>query len=362
MEIGLLWAAVALLGVLIIGSAVVLVQLVKQQGRLLLRLEALESPGAADALQVHRSGGGQPAPPSGRDVGSAVEPFLLATADGETLSLDDLRGRDALLVHWHPQCGYCRQIAPELAGIEPKLRDRGTELVLLSYGDPEVNRALTGEYGLRARICLQEEGQPIPAFEGLGTPVAYLLDGDGSIAAPLAFGALDVPELARAAAVGRRRLPSERRLGESRLLRTGLPPATVAPPFTLPTIDGTQVALADFRGRRTLLVFSDPDCGPCNELAPQLGEFYREHGDDLAIVMVSRGGVDENRRKAFEHRLEFPVAIQPGRRVAKDYGIFATPVAFLIDEEGVIARDVAEGTPEVLGLARDAVAREEARL
>jgi hypothetical protein len=37
----------------------------------------------------------------------------------------------------------------------------------------------------------------------------------------------------------------------------------------------------------------------------------------------------------------------------KEYGIFAAPVAFLIGEDGVIARDVAKGVEEIVALARD---------
>ena len=50
--------------------------------------------------------------------------------------------------------------------------------------------------------------------------------------------------------------------------------------------------------------------------------------------------------------------LQPGWRLSKEYGIFATPVAFLIDEEGVIERDVARGPTEILALAREALSAE----
>ena len=66
--------------------------------------------------------------------------------------------------------------------------------------------------------------------------------------------------------------------------------------------------------------------------------------------MVSRGSAEENREKCDEHGIDFEVGLQPGWRVSKEYGIFATPVAFLVDEEGVIARDVAKGSDEVLAL------------
>jgi peroxiredoxin len=68
-------------------------------------------------------------------------------------------------------------------------------------------------------------------------------------------------------------------------------------------------------------------------------------------VVVSRGDLEANREKAKERGIEFPVVIQNGWRVSKQYGIFATPIAFLIDEDGVIAAKVAKGREEILQLA-----------
>jgi hypothetical protein len=45
--------------------------------------------------------------------------------------------------------------------------------------------------------------------------------------------------------------------------------------------------------------------------------------------------------------------LQERWKLSKEYGIFATPVAFLIDENGVIARNVSQGTDEILALARE---------
>jgi peroxiredoxin len=105
-----------------------------------------------------------------------------------------------------------------------------------------------------------------------------------------------------------------------------------------------------------LLVFSDPHCGPCEELLPHLARLHREHRDNgLAVVMVGRGKVEENRHKAEAHGLEFPVVLQKKWEISREYGIFATPVAFLIGEDGVIARDVAQGTDQILALAPNGI-------
>ena len=49
--------------------------------------------------------------------------------------------------------------------------------------------------------------------------------------------------------------------------------------------------------------------------------------------------------------------MQKGWEISLKYGIFATPVAFLINEQGVVIRDVAQGMDAILALAREGIAR-----
>jgi peroxiredoxin len=136
----------------------------------------------------------------------------------------------------------------------------------------------------------------------------------------------------------------------SRIGRNGLAAGTLAPVFRLPRVDGGELALDKYRGRRVLLVFSDPDCGPCNELAPELERLHCG-SPDLQVVMVSRGDHQTNQSKVAEHELTFPVVLQRRWEISRDYAMFATPVAYLIDEQGLTAADVAVGGGAILGLA-----------
>jgi peroxiredoxin len=108
----------------------------------------------------------------------------------------------------------------------------------------------------------------------------------------------------------------------------------------------------ELQGQRVLLVFSDPHCGPCNYLAPELEKFHRGHAD-ISLVMISRGEPKENRAKVKEHKLAFPVVLQQRWEISRLYAMFATPIAYLIDEAGVITHDVAVGVGPILGLMAD---------
>jgi peroxiredoxin len=177
---------------------------------------------------------------------------------------------------------------------------------------------------------------------------------------------------------------SNRSLARSKVKRDGLKAGTPAPDFRLPCLDGTERALHDFRGRRVLLVFSDPHCGPCQTLAPDLEEFHRttlrkdpspqpsprptgrgsateepvwERGTtaketslDVQVVMISRGEPKENRTNVKEHGLRFPVLLQQRWEISRLYAIFATPVAYVLDEQGVIVKNVAVGVEPIQAL------------
>jgi peroxiredoxin len=348
------WVLLGLLLVAVLSMAWSLLHVLRQHGRLLLRVEALEARVSADEGLGQAEHG-----PAGLLPATPFPPFRLPSLDDGEVALEQFRGERVLLVHWSPDCGYCRQIAADLAGLQETLRKRRTELVLVSYGSREANRTLLEEHGLTCRVLLQRDGATVEGFAHMGTPVAYLLDEKGRVAKPVAVGARDVPELAAHAAGRRMRLHAQRPISESRIEREGLRAGTPAPPFELPDLAGGKVSLAEQRGRRVLLVFSDPDCGPCEELLPELARLHRERPNDGSrVVMVSRGGLEENRRKAEAFGLEFPIAVQSGWKLSKKYGIFATPVAFLIDEEGVIERDVARGRSEILSLADKALSAE----
>ena len=334
-------------------------QLIKQQGRILLRLDKIEQGQVTDSV-AHQSEN-----EAGLDefVGTDFPPFTFPDLSGNAVRLEDFRGKQILLVNWNFECGFCDSIAPELARLQDSLEKQNVQLLLLGYGDRESNRKLASKHGLKCPILLSKDDQTPKPFEHRGTPVAYLLDETGRVARSLANGADQVLELANrmsapreggseSASRNRKKLQTERSLGESRLKRDGLKAGTPAPIFRLPDLQGRFVSLEDYRGQRLLLVFSDPQCGPCDELAAELPRLHQAHAaNGLALLLVGRGNAEENRRKATQFGIKFPVVLQEQWKLSKEYGIFATPVAFLIDEKGVIARDVAVGRDAILALA-----------
>jgi peroxiredoxin len=258
-------------------------------------------------------------------------------------------------------------MVPDLAALLAEGGMDRTAPVLISTGDAEENRKLVEKYGIKCLVLLQKEMEIASQYRAQGTPMGYRIDGSGRIASELTVGAEPLLRLAadgtppsqeHAAATngsGPQGARDYRSLAASRLNRKGLKAGARAPEFRLPRLDGGELSLKDFRGRRLLLVFSDPNCGPCAELAPHLQEIHLER-PELNVLVISRGDVEENCAKASELGLTFPIVLQQKWEVSLQYAMFATPIGYLIDEEGILLSDVAVGVETILALAEEPVA------
>lgn len=131
----------------------------------------------------------------------------------------------------------------------------------------------------------------------------------------------------------------------------GLPAGTPAPAFALPNLDGQAVSLSDLRDRTQdlLLVFTDPDCGPCTALLPQVGEWQRERPGGLRLVVISRGEPADNKAHAEQHGL-VDVLIQNDREISELYAVSATPGALVVAADGTIASAAHAGEDQIRAL------------
>ena len=321
--------------------------LMAQHGRVLMRLDALEKQLGEEGLIAPRPDariGGVPA-------GSVLNDFCLPKLGGGTVTLHQWRGSRVLLIFVHPECSFSRELLAEISSMPQRVQDPVP--ILISSGDPARNRRLFEEYPVPYAVLLQEDHEVQSLYDLRGTPTGYLVDRDGRTAMHALVGAEALLERLRPAESrthAKARGKAWRPVEESQLKRNGLEAGTPAPDFTLPRLDGGEVSLRDYRGSRVLLVFSDPGCGPCMQLAPKLEELHRGT-DDVRVLIVSRGSVEANQKKAAELGLSFPIVLQRHWEISRAYAMFATPLGYLIDETGVLSSGAALGGAAILKLA-----------
>src|SRR5215212_5961913 len=100
---------------LLAGQWTFLVHLLQQNGRLLVRLEALEASLAAGGSVAPSQNGTPVHQAEGLPVGSEAPDFNLSGLHGETLTLNALRssGKPVMMLFTDPGCGPCNALLPE---------------------------------------------------------------------------------------------------------------------------------------------------------------------------------------------------------------------------------------------------------
>lgn len=335
-------AITALAAVALAGMAWLLIDLLLQNGRLLLRIEALESAVATGGSMPTRAAAGLP-------IGTPAPAFQLPGLRGEMMTLDALRaaGKPVLLVFSDPNCGACNALMPEI-GRWQREHAQTLTVAVIGRGALEANRAKSVEHGLE-RVLLQEDREVAQAYEAQATPTGVLVRADGTIADAAAQGSEAIPALV-AQQVGQRPLtllpmanghavpspPPAPNIGEA------------APSVSLPDLDGKDVTLSDFAGQRTLVHFWNPGCGFCQRMLDDLKAWeVAAPAQSPALLVVLTGTAEANRAMGLRARLVLDQGFNTGRA----FGVQGTPAAVLVDAAGRIASEIAIGAPAVLALA-----------
>ena len=333
----------------------------RQNGRLLLRLDALEASLARTGLQAGPAARPAPADPHvGLPVGAPSPTFQLDRLDGGTSTTAELLelGRPLALAFVDPQCGPCAALLPELARWEGELAEQVT-LALITAGTMEANNRLLGGYGL-GHVLLQKGREVSEAYQAHGTPSMVLVEPGGLISSPVAPGRDAIRRLMSRFAVGQRQPGDvERRSGPAGRNGSngdqqgggiGLQPriGQPAPDLPLADLDGRQVSVASFRGHPTLVLFWNPTCGFCQNMLDDLKTWEASRSDrSPRLLVVSTGSVEANRAMG----LRGPVTLDIGFGSGRAFGAGGTPSAVLVDKDGRIASEVAVGAAAVLALA-----------
>jgi len=114
--------------------------------------------------------------------------------------------------------------------------------------------------------------------------------------------------------------------------------------FTLTTLDGKKVSLADYKGRPVLLNFWATWCAPCKVEMPWFEEFNKKYaGQNLAIVGITEDAVskDEIAKAVQKTGVTYPILLTDSK-VDSAYGaVNYLPTSFYIDRTGKIVAQTA---------------------
>lgn len=360
-------------GVLVLGLLAAqwwfLLHLMRQNGRLLVRLEALESNHAIDGIVPSPNGAAHQLA-AGLPVGTTAPDFALPDLDGETLTLDDLRasGKPVILLFTDPNCGPCTALLPDIGRWQREHSEK-VRISPISRGTVEENRAKSEEHEL-AGVLMQEDREVSEAYEAYGTPSAVFVRPDGTIGSLLVGGSEAIGELVNrvvqeparvpllagapdpnAAHNGNRPCP---KCGKRHPVEEAAPTMQPAleigepvPEIELKDLAGNDVSLKNFEGEETLVLFWNPGCGFCQQMLPDLKEWEENKPEDAPGLLVVSAGTREANE---EMGLDSPVALDRELSTGRVFGAAGTPSAVLVDAEGRVASEVGVGAPAILEL------------
>ncbi len=99
--------------------------------------------------------------------------------------------------------------------------------------------------------------------------------------------------------------------------------------------DGNTIRLEDFRGKVVFLNFWATWCIPCRLEMPAMERLYQEFkGRGLVVLAVNvQEGPQAVRAFLREHKLTFPVVLDPKGAAAMTYLVHGLPATYLIDRK-----------------------------
>lgn len=135
------------------------------------------------------------------------------------------------------------------------------------------------------------------------------------------------------------------------------PESGPAPDFTLTALDGSQIHLADLKGKVVVVNFWASWCGPCRQEAPALQTVWEQYKDKGVVVLgVAYTDVESKARDFIaEYGQSYPNGLDFGTKISDMYHITGVPETYFINRKGEVAETSI--VPLTLKTLTDAVER-----
>jgi peroxiredoxin len=111
-----------------------------------------------------------------------------------------------------------------------------------------------------------------------------------------------------------------------------------APAFSLQSVSGGSVSLAQFKGDVVMINFWASWCGPCRQEMPLLDSIYKQYRDMGFTLLGVNVEPDAGSADAWLKKtpVSYPILFDPKSQVSQLYQVQAMPTTVIIDRQGIV--------------------------
>lgn len=118
------------------------------------------------------------------EPGREAPDFSLATLDGRTVTLSELRGKPVVIEFWASWCRPCRRQLPAMAELHHRYESRGIHFLLVNTAEEEATvRRFLERVKVSGTVLLDPDDRVGELYGTEILPSLFVLDGDGRIQA-----------------------------------------------------------------------------------------------------------------------------------------------------------------------------------
>lgn len=130
---------------------------------------------------------------------------------------------------------------------------------------------------------------------------------------------------------------------KNQVVKTG----DTAPDFILTNLQGKQVHLKDYRGKKIVLNFWATWCDPCKKEMPYINKVNKTLDSKNVVILAVNIKETSFAVNSFKDRynLTFPILLDKNGDVTNAYNIGPIPTTFFINKEGKVVDKVVESMP-----------------
>lgn len=121
--------------------------------------------------------------------------------------------------------------------------------------------------------------------------------------------------------------------------RNMLPYNSLAPDFTIPSLEGDSIKLSDLKGTYVLIEFAYIGCGPCIKSIPKLNDIQNIYkAENLKVYSINLNCNDPKKISVYKIKrgIEYDILWSDTDFFDKKYLVVSAPTIYLIDDYGMI--------------------------